>query len=135
LLTRFNFQHHQWVRFRVLMAELEERLKELRDVLEDEEQRALQQSVGASTATVQAVARFKDQKRAVYRRLLTSQVAADYPFLPANADMSDQEWLQHAIEQLSDLIVVLNQWGDDEAMFFAADPPQPKSVLRVTPNL
>jgi predicted acylesterase/phospholipase RssA len=135
LLTRFNFQHHQWVRFRVLMAELEERLKELRDVLEDEEQRALQQSVGASTATVQAVARFKDQKRAVYRRLLTSQVAADYPFLPANDRMSDQEWLQHAIEQLSDLIVVLNQWGDDEAKFFAADPPQPKSVLRVTPNL
>jgi predicted acylesterase/phospholipase RssA len=35
LLTHFNFEHHQWVRFRVLMAQLEDNLMGMQEVLRD----------------------------------------------------------------------------------------------------
>ncbi len=136
----FNWQHHQWVRFRVLLAELEPRLAHLRDVLAAAAPETLASSPPEGEATSaprsNAVAGITADTAPVrpYRDLLSAIVDTQYPF-PAFADEQADEWRKQALERLDALTAVLNGWGDEETAFFSKQPPLPKSVLRVTPDL
>lgn len=108
LLDEFNFDHHQWVRFRVLMAELEDKLLGMEAVLRDEH--------------------FNCQRLAeaqVLSRTLDDRVKR-YPY------PRDTDWCTKALERITKMRDLARAW---EPPVFNQSSPQPKPVLRVTPKL
>jgi predicted acylesterase/phospholipase RssA len=82
LLTRFNFEHHQWVRFRVLMAQLEENLMEMKEVLRD------------------------DNPYFDLQKLMSDQLNKEnrYPYA------RDEAWRKKALERIEQLRKVVGVW-------------------------
>jgi predicted acylesterase/phospholipase RssA len=82
ILTHFNFEHHQWVRFRVLMAQLEENLMEMKEVLRD------------------------DNPSFDLRKLMSDQLNKEnrYPY------PRDESWSKNALERIEQLHNVVVEW-------------------------
>jgi predicted acylesterase/phospholipase RssA len=105
LCDSFDFRIHQWVRFRVLMSRLEERLALMREVFEDpafNHAGLLQEQLGG-----EGIPRF--------------------PF-----SLSDP-WPTKALARLEYLIKLLDEWKEGGAVFDQA-APEPKPTLRVVPQ-
>lgn len=105
ILDYFNFEHHQWVRFQVLMGLLEGELAKMETVLREE--------------------------RLDYQRLAKSQRESSgtnrFPY-PRN-----EIWCEKALVRVTELRKLTKDWSD--LCVFAEDSPLPEPVLRVTPEL
>lgn len=122
LLKDFQFEHHQWVRLKVMVGLLETQLK--------------------------TVANASRQTNLNYQELLKHQQDAslDFPF-----PESDQGWLNDALGRLKELEDLIRQWQERDHILvetqqkqqsvpqkgFAQQPPltKEKPILRVTPDL
>jgi predicted acylesterase/phospholipase RssA len=117
LLDEFRFEHHRWVRLRVLLNQLEANLKE----------------AGPDQLDPPVIA-----------ALLQDQSEKDFPF---NDDTSDQEWIVQAQKRIEQLRTLIEEWDTVEPRLGeVADPKQktffrsvtdtePQPELRVTPNV
>jgi predicted acylesterase/phospholipase RssA len=105
ILDYFNFDHHQWVRFQVLMGLLERELTKMETVLREEQ--------------------------LDYERLAKSQRESSgtnrFPY------PRDEMWCEKALVRVSELRKLTKDWSD--LCVFAEDTPLPEPVLRVTPEL
>jgi len=106
-LAGMDFEQHQWVRFRVLMAYLEMGVQRMR-------------------------ANFPDVQQ--YQTLFSKQLAALQPgsghakwYRPEN-----DEWCAKAAEKIGGIVELGARW---EQIFFGRKPPKPEASLRVTPPL
>jgi len=106
----FNFEHHWWVRFLVLMAQLEENIDHLQ---------------GMFDATGQP--NFKARlAQVVASGIPGHDPKLKYPYY------RDQIWCDEAIPRIDALQKLINGWG--KMVFFRQNVPQPDPVLRVTPE-
>jgi hypothetical protein len=114
LLRDFEFDQHRWVRFRVLMAELELQLERFREVVGDPEH---------------------------FDALLLERVRRGYPY-PRNPEWcaEAQAWLA-ALRALSvSLAERRSAWkaahpSEQSRLFFGERVPQPEPSLRMTPRV
>jgi predicted acylesterase/phospholipase RssA len=139
LINEFDFADHRWIRFRVLMAELEQQIKRMRDRLaartnsaapvhEAASERAVPATVhGEEASAAEAVVESAAQAVALYARMLQANSHLPYPLAPDDVD--------EAYNRLTALYEHLKTWGDQDERLFSKDPPLPPSVLRVTPDL
>ncbi|HEU5155083.1 MAG TPA: hypothetical protein VFU03_10165 [Gemmatimonadales bacterium] len=105
LCDSFDFRVHQWVRFRVLMSRLEERLAIMREVFKD--------------PAFDHAALLKEQ--------LGGEGIPRFPF-----SLNDP-WPTKALARLEHLIKLLDEWQEGGAVFDQA-APEPKPTLRVMPQ-
>lgn len=108
LSEKFNFEHHWWIRFLVLMAQLETNFTAMQEVLEDP----------------------------VFQERLNNEVSllSDFPY------RRDEDWIKEAKRRLKELEDMMVRWQNANKQWidpplFGKDPPQPQTVLRVTPGL
>jgi hypothetical protein len=116
-LRDFNFDHHRWIRFRVLMAQLETQLR----------------------GTRRAFASKED-----YNKLLQAQRACQEG-MSKFAYARDEAWCNEALPQLEALLALIQNWEEADSRwqeinctqerFFSEKAPEPKPILRVTPEL
>jgi predicted acylesterase/phospholipase RssA len=106
LVNEFDFKVHQWVRFQVLMIQMERYLKKTEEVArEDEETKARQFD---------------------YLALLKAQAENKYPYGQEDA------WCTNAAIRMNAMGEFIKAWGEFE---LGKKPPLPESVLRVTPEI
>jgi predicted acylesterase/phospholipase RssA len=108
----FNFEHHWWVRFLVLMAQLELKLESIQGVLD---------SPGFD-------------KRLEQQFSSDNDVKLKFPYY------RDEAWSKEAIKRVSELRALIDAWQDAHSQspmphLFSTDPPLPQPVLRVTPEV
>jgi predicted acylesterase/phospholipase RssA len=108
----FNFEHHWWVRFRVLMAQLELNLEGIQGVLD---------SPGFDGRLEQQFSSETDVK-------------LKFPYY------RDETWCKEAIKRVGELRTLIDAWQDAHSQspmphLFSTDPPLPQPVLRVTPEV
>lgn len=112
----FDFDHHRWVRFQVLMAELEERLHEMQQTYKDADYPALIRRAGVATQDGFPYPRSGPWTAEALRRLEELQALVE------RWQQEDREWQRsHAAWQ--------------QRSFFDHDSPRPEPVLRVTPDV
>lgn len=104
----FDFQRHQWVRFRVLMAQMERGFASIRGSL--------------------ATAR-DDTSSVDYRALLGVQRRERFPYT------RDEAWASEAERRLDEMGKLLDAWSRPADLFSADPRPLPEPLLRVTPEL
>jgi hypothetical protein len=108
-LLGFNFRYHQWVRFQVLMSQMEIYLdKTWRDARED-----------PTTGT----------RRFNYPTLLKDQLEDENEF-PYRREAG---WCDNAEGRMKAMGVFIEGWSKEPML--SEKPPQPESILRVTPEL
>ena len=105
-LNDFNFTHHQWVRFRVLMGQLEPNLRAMERLLHDE--------VFPATTLVDM-------------QLNSREAETPFPY-PRN-----RLWCDDALQRIAALRQLIDGWPDGP--LFGQDTPRPNPVLRVTPEV
>jgi len=120
-LHGFAFDHHQWVRFRVLMEQLETQLE------------ATEWALGQEDVT----------------QLLKRQRSQDFPYdveFPRDTDMDPESWCTEAIANLEDLRTFIRNWlppgyeagsptSSSRNFFRSVSDAEPKPELRVVPKL
>jgi predicted acylesterase/phospholipase RssA len=116
LLQDFDFDHHRWVRFQVLMAELEAQLHDMKHVYDRGDYRHLVRSEPENKQNPFPYPRPRTWTREALRRL------DELRSLVGQWDEEDQAWQRRH-----------SGWGDQP--FFAGKAPKPEPVLRVTPDL
>ncbi len=109
----FNFDHHVWVRFLVLMAQLEDQILGMQEVLKSPDfEHRLEQQLKMS---------LDPQSR--------------YPY------WKDAPWTENVAPRVAAILDLIKNWNispvDDQKKpyFFRKDAPLPKPVLRVTPEV
>ncbi|HEX8843103.1 MAG TPA: hypothetical protein VF791_00455 [Pyrinomonadaceae bacterium] len=107
LINKFEFDVHQWIRFLVLMNQIEKSLTKMSRVLNDSE---------------------------FYLETLRDETedsrASRFPY------GRDTEWLGSARARVEAMNQIIAEWGNEvPSVVFADDAPRPESVLRVTPVL
>ncbi len=107
LMRGFNFRHHQWVRMIVLMALMERQLKSLEQAIQVIDFEQLMQ------------AQLDSQQQANLR--------ASFPY------PQPQEWTDEALQRINALRQLVTEWHRQE--WLVENPPIPRPVLRVTPEL
>lgn len=121
LEQQFNFEHHLWVRFRVLMSQLEQNLCSLQVLMDNEGSTPLQ-------------------------KIAASLQQPNYPAqdsLPRIPYWKDQQWRSEAVTRLQVLEYLFKNWripyskdgSECKTNFFSNDPPLPEPTLRVTPEI
>ena len=107
LATEFSFSKHQWVRFRVLMGQMEKALRDMDKAMK------LNQS---------GVRPFD------YMNLMIEQSnpADDFPYVRA------KDWCDNASERIAAMGKVISMWTPPD---LSKDPPLPEPVLRVAPEV
>jgi predicted acylesterase/phospholipase RssA len=113
--TEFDFDQHWWVRFLVLMAQLEKNIAHLHKVLGDPTTLSIDERLQREVASAESS-------------------TTRYPYY------RDEDWRIRAmprIDALCDLIATWQQINDGEKVsaFFGQDAPQPDPALRVTPRI
>jgi hypothetical protein len=108
LQTKFNFDHHWWVRFLVVMAQLEQNVENLQEVFDDP----------------------------AFQKLLDKQLASkgappSYPY------WRDENWCKEAKDRITELRTLIDCWKNapqpgGSREFFRTNAPLPDPVLRVT---
>jgi predicted acylesterase/phospholipase RssA len=114
-LNAFNFEHHWWVRFRVLMSELEARLRGLENVI-----------------LPNAEFNYKELLRQEFS--LCTDPEHTFPYA------RDEQWCEIADQRIKFLQDLITSWQDAGSTrggphHFGAAAPLPDPVLRVTPEL
>ncbi len=139
LIDEFDFAAHRWIRFRVLMAELEQQIKRMRDRLAAPPGQAVmtnnavseravpEEAQAAELSSAKAVVETATHAMALYAQMLHANNEAPYPL--------DADDIEEACNRLEALYEHLKTWGDEDERLFSKDPPLPESVLRVTPDL
>lgn len=111
LLSKFDFEQHRWVRFRVLMAKLEENFEK-------------------SQATVLSSA---PGKPSTLEKLLDAQASAyrndPYPY------KEEPQWCDEAKARVNKLRNPIEFWRTGAPLLFREDAPKPDTALRVTPEI
>ena len=109
----FNFDHHVWVRFLVLMAQLEDQIIGMQEVLKSPDfEHRLEQQLKMS---------LDPQSR--------------YPY------WKDAPWTENVAPRVAAMLDLIKHWNispvDDQKnpCFFRKDAPLPRPVLRVTPEV
>ncbi len=105
ILKYFKLEHHQWVRFQVLMAVLEDQLEKMETVLRD--------------------------KKLDYEKLVEDQhnESQKYPY-PRQA-----EWCKKALCRVEKMRKLIKEDWSKPLIFKDDDTPLPEPVLRVMPDL
>jgi predicted acylesterase/phospholipase RssA len=139
LIDEFDFAAHRWIRFRVLMAELEQQIKRMRDRLAAPPNQAAmtngavseravpEEAQAAELSSAKAVVETATHAMALYAQMLHANSESPYPL--------DADDIEEASKRLEALYKHLKTWGDEDERLFSKDPPLPESVLRVTPDL
>ncbi len=104
----FNMSKHQWVRFRVLMGQMEKALRKMNDAMDDQK--------GTRTRPFD------------YARLLTEQrdPTLNYPFV------RNQPWCDNVTARLAAMGLVIDSWVLPD---LSPEPPLPEPALRVAPEI
>lgn len=137
ILRQFDLRHHQWVRLRLLLNELEEQLADLRrDIrleLSPEEWQRIEEQLGSALQSLNIEELAEDQPATnLVQRLLFDerQAAVRFPY-PRTGPLSEREALR-----LNLLLVLIELWGREEGGVFRKDGPRTNRLsLRVTPEL
>lgn len=105
ILEYFNFEHHQWVRFQVLMALLEDQLEKMETVLRN--------------------------KKLDYEKLAKDQQDQDrkYPY------SRNESWCKDALDRVEKMRNLIQKDWSKPLVFKDDDTPLPEPVLRVMPDL
>ena len=106
LVNEFDFRVHQWVRFQVLMIQMERYLKKTEKVAREDQSTKVRQFD--------------------YLALLKAQAENKYPYHREDA------WCTNAEIRMKAMGDFINKWGEFE---LGKKPPLPESVLRVTPEI
>jgi hypothetical protein len=105
LCDKFVLEKHQWVRFRVLMKQMETQLAELNRGI---------------------------RANPIYTDIMDKEKrfdTKDYPYVPL-----DEQWLPNIITRLETIGAVIKGFDSDD-LFAADPHPMPDPVLRVTPQI
>lgn len=127
ILRTFQFEHHWWVRFLVLMAQLEGNLQEMREIYD-----------GGDLLDVTQPSQFRIRLQREWSSAHDPQQR--YPYY------RDRQWCEEALRRVQALKMVIDAWqktdgGDDRRKqanterFFQTGAPTPEAVLRVTPRV
>ncbi len=108
LLEEFDFRVHQWVRFQVLMIQMEKYLEKTWKVA--------RKDPSTLTRRFDYESLIKDQEQEVNK----------YPY------RRDEKWTAPAIRRMKTMGDFINSWQDDK---LDEDPPLPEAVLRVGPEI
>jgi hypothetical protein len=113
--NEFNFEQHRWVRFLVLMSQLEKNVAYLQKAFGTPPDSSLTKLVQQELASGQ-------------------NESARYPYY------RDDEWCGKAIPRINALCDLMSCWHqinskENVTEFFGQDAPQPDPVLRVTPGI
>jgi hypothetical protein len=138
ILTQFDLRHHQWVRLRVLINELEEQLVDVRRSIKlelaPEEWQAIEEQLAAVLRALDIESQPEDRRRArnLVQQLIQDERAATEPFpYPRSRALNESEALR-----LNLLLVLIELWGREEEGVFRKDGPRTNRLnLRVTPDL
>ncbi|MFO7168850.1 MAG: patatin-like phospholipase family protein [Chloroflexota bacterium] len=138
ILSQFNLQHHQWVRLRLLLNELEEQLTDLRrDIrleLPAEEWNRIEEQLSEVLKVLSLEQMPEVERRAtnLVQQLITDELAAGESFPYARRrPLTPQESLR-----LNLLLVLIELWGREPGGVFRRDGPHTRRLtLRVTPEL
>jgi hypothetical protein len=138
ILTQFDLRHHQWVRLRVLINELEEQLVDVRRSIKlelaPEEWQAIEEQLAAVLRALDIESQPEDRRRArnLVQQLIQDERAAKEPFpYPRSRALNESEALR-----LNLLLVLIELWGREEEGVFRKDGPRTNRLnLRVTPDL
>jgi ABC-type uncharacterized transport system, permease component len=125
LLRTFQFEHHWWVRFLVLMARLEENLQEMREIYDE-----------GDLLDITQPSQFRIRLQREWNSAHDPQQR--YPYY------RDRQWCEEALRRVQALKIVIDTWqktdeNDDRRKqanterFFQTGAPTPETVLRVTP--
>jgi predicted acylesterase/phospholipase RssA len=108
LANDFNLGKHQWVRFRVLMGQMEKALRGMNDAMDDR---------GGTRV-----------RPFDYPRLMAEQgnPALDYPFV------RNPPWCDNATARLADIGKAIDAWKKPD---LSEEPPLPEPALRVAPEI
>ncbi|OLE96211.1 MAG: hypothetical protein AUG75_23130 [Cyanobacteria bacterium 13_1_20CM_4_61_6] len=111
--NEFNFDHHVWVRFLVLMAQLEDQILGMQEVLKSPDfEHRLEQQLKMSL-----------------------DPESRYPY------WKDAPWTENVAPRVAAMLDLIKHWNisplDDQKnpCFFRKDAPLPRPVLRVTPEV
>ena len=115
LRDEFNFDHHRWVRLRVLMAQLETELYRMKQTFLEEDYESLLAAVPASQGEGFPYRVRKPWSDEALRRLSKLRTLID------DLEQQDHAWQQGR-----------PRWEGES--FFAHDSPKPTPVLRVLPD-
>jgi predicted acylesterase/phospholipase RssA len=125
-LVKFPYQHHQWVRFKVVMGQLEKRLRKM-----NENYGKRNNEPAAST------------REAVYTTLLRNVGLA----IPGRSEgetfpfPEDTTWCDEAVRRAEQLLALVSSWEEDDkaqkedSSFFLDKSPTPQPDLRVAPRV
>jgi hypothetical protein len=136
ILRQFDLRHHQWVRLRLLLNELEEQLSDLRrDIrleLSPEAWARIEEQLAAVLQALDVEDLVEQQATNLVQRLLFDERRAEAPFpYPRGGPLSERETLR-----LNLLLVLIELWGREEGGVFRKDGPRTNRLsLRVTPEL
>jgi Patatin-like phospholipase len=108
LQTKFNFDHHWWVRFLVVMAQLEQNVENLEGVFDD-----------------------PDFQSRLDGQLTSKDSSPPYPY------WRDEAWCKEAKDRITELRTLIDCWKNApqqgrSSEFFRTNAPLPDPVLRVT---
>jgi predicted acylesterase/phospholipase RssA len=128
-LLQFNFDHHRWTRFYVLMDQLETQIEKLGEVLEFDPEKPRKPRATSYSELVKQI------------QLEANNEGKPFPYC------RDEEWCNRAESRAAQLMTLIARWheddevwqGDDEKRkgkhFFGYDSPTPRPALRVTPEV
>lgn len=115
LLEKFNFEVHQWVRFRLLMSQMEQYMEK-----------------------TYKVARQDPSKRRLFdypQLIRQAKLDKNYPFRPRDPKEPDEkDWGEVAEKRMEHMRDFIEQWEKDKPKL-SEEPPLPESVLRIMPEL
>lgn len=127
----FNFDHHLWVRMRLLLGKLEQGLIELHDPLFTKKPQVNQAKLNALVGEITTFLADSGVAHTTVQQLLDAQQAAyaqegtRYPY------PRDAEWLQAVLPQLYVFLLMIQQWGGaDRARLQLGQPDETLAELR-----
>lgn len=127
----FHFEHHRWVRFRVLMAQLERNLEHVQAFFDG----VATTTAPDTTNTTQSVQLPTPLPVLSFKELVQKQQQEQYPY------WRDTDWCTEAQFRVQGLQTLIDTWNKDglkrwgKPNFFTENAPTPNPVLRVTPEV
>ncbi|HNP88361.1 MAG TPA: patatin-like phospholipase family protein, partial [Kouleothrix sp.] len=145
IINKFNFEHHQWVRMRLMLGKLEHELIDLHDPLFPQKPVVNQQRLVAlvnditTFLTENGITQNSVQRVLQAQQQAYAQPATRYPYA------RDDAWIQAVLPQLYVFLLMIQQWGSAERAQLQLDALDETRAelskredhirLRVTPEL
>lgn len=131
ILKTFNFDHHLWVRMRLLLGKLEQGMIELHDPLFTQKPQVDMARLNALVGEITKFLTDSGVAHTTVQQLLDAQQAAyddkdtRYPYA------RDTEWLHAVLPQLYVFLLMIQQWGGaDQARLQLGQPHESLAELR-----